>query len=168
MTDNDPDDLSMLPVHPEPEVVLEAYHLCRKKLVRANRSRSALKGHDERRRSVILDLQAQLEELEASLRDEAATKARIHELNAKIVEIVKVMESGNDEIARLATSFNTMAASLQRQESLRRRTEESRVLRLQTVEKDIGPKVNTIHRNLLRHRTQCGFPPRRRCGWRRP
>ena len=99
MTDNNPDDLSALPVHPDPGGLLEAYRLCRMKLVRANRSRSALKAHDDRRRTVILDLQAQLEELETSLREEAKTKTRIHELNEKILEIVKDMESGNDEIA---------------------------------------------------------------------
>lgn len=101
MTDSDPDDLSMLPVHPKPDEYLEAYQLCRKKLVSANRSRSALKGHDERRRTVILDLQAQLEELEENLRGEAASKSRIHDLNARIAEILKVMETGNDEIAAI-------------------------------------------------------------------
>ena len=101
MMNNDPDDLSMLPVHPETSEVLDAYKLCRMKLVRANRSRSALKGHDDRRRNVILNLQGQLEDLEANLRGEALTKTRIHELNARIAEILKVMETGNDEIASI-------------------------------------------------------------------
>jgi hypothetical protein len=98
---NDPDDLSILPAYPDTNELLEAYKLCRMKLVRANRSRSALKGHDDHRRNVILDLQAQLEELEANLRGEAVTKTRIHELNARIAEILKVMETGNDEIASI-------------------------------------------------------------------
>ena len=101
MKDNDPDDISMLPVIPDAGDVLNAYQLCRAKLVRANRSRSALKGHDKRRRSLILELQGQLNKLEASLRDEAVTKARIHDLNTKIAEIVMVLETGNDEISTI-------------------------------------------------------------------
>ena len=101
MMNNDPDDLSMLPANPDTDELLEAYKLCRTKLVRANRSRSALNGHDERRHKVILDLKAQLEELEIHLRGEAVTKSRIHELNARIAEILKVMETGNDEIASI-------------------------------------------------------------------
>jgi len=101
MTDNNPDDLNMLPANPGPDNLLEAYKLCRSKLVRANRSRSALKVHDEHRRIVILSLQKQLMELEESLRGEAATKSRIHDLNSRIAEILKAMESGNDEIAAI-------------------------------------------------------------------
>jgi hypothetical protein len=99
MTNNDPDDISMLPTCPDEFSVLEAYKFCRMKLVRANRSRSALKGHDDRRRDLILELQAQLEDLEVNLSEEAASKAQIHELNARIAELLKVMEVGNDEIA---------------------------------------------------------------------
>ena len=43
MAENDPDDLSGLPLQPTPEQLSESYQLRRKKLARANRSRTALK-----------------------------------------------------------------------------------------------------------------------------
>ncbi len=99
--ENDPDDLSVLPAHPTPDELIAAYQLCRKKLVTANRSRTALKGHDERRRILILDLQDQLKDLENSLREEAVTRMRVHELNARVAEIVKDLETGLDTTAAI-------------------------------------------------------------------
>ena len=101
MPNNDPDDISMLPVNPEPDQLLEAYQLCRKKLVRANRSRSALKGHDDYRRRLIFDLQAQLQELELDFKLEAATREKIHELNRKIITVIKPIEEGLDEFTAI-------------------------------------------------------------------
>jgi len=98
---NDPDDIASLPSHPRPEQLLEAYLLCRSKLVRANRSRSALRTHDEKRIKFIRNLQEQLNTLEASLQEEAASRIMVHQLNAKIAEIVKELETGLDETAKI-------------------------------------------------------------------
>ena len=100
-TNNDPDDLASLPSHPGPEELLESYLLCRSKLVRANRSRSALRSHDEKRIKFIRDLQEQLNTLEASLQEEAAGRIKVHQLNAKIAEIVKELETGLDKTAKI-------------------------------------------------------------------
>ena len=100
-TNNDPDDLASLPSHPGPEELLESYLLCRSKLVRANRSRSALRSHDEKRIKFIRDLQEQLNTLEASLQEEAASRIKVHQLNAKIAEIVKELEIGLDKTAAI-------------------------------------------------------------------
>ena len=76
--DKNPEDLSQLPLEPSPKNLLPAYQLCRAKLVTGNRSRSSLKVHDERRRRLILDLQKQLNALEASLREEASSRLLVH------------------------------------------------------------------------------------------
>ena len=99
--DNDPDDISMLPADPATDEILDAYQLCRKKLVRANRSRAALKGHDKHRRKLISSLQEQLENLESGLQEETSEKIKIHELNAEVTKIVKVLESGLNETAAI-------------------------------------------------------------------
>jgi len=99
--ETDPDDLSMLPESPGPEEIASAYHLCRKKLGRANQSRSALKGHDDYRLDLIANLQEQLLDLENSLREEAVARVRVHELNARVTEIVGDLEAGLDEAATI-------------------------------------------------------------------
>lgn len=101
MAENDPDDLSMLPARPQPENLLDAYRLCRNKLVKANLSRSSLKGHDERRRKLILDLQDQLKDLENSLQEEAISRIRVHELNARVAEIVNDLETGLNKTEKI-------------------------------------------------------------------
>lgn len=103
MTSNNPDDLSALPEHLDPPEYREAYRLARQKLISANRSRSALRVHDDYRRELILELKAKLELLEASLREEAASRSRIHRLNEEIAKIVKAMENSNDEIADIVS-----------------------------------------------------------------
>lgn len=100
-SDLDPDDLSRLPADPQPEELWEAYQLGRAMLVKANRSRSALKGHDNRRYKLIADLQAQLQELEHGLREEAETRLRLHALNVRVAEIVKDLETGLDQTATI-------------------------------------------------------------------
>lgn len=99
--DLDPDDLSRLPADPLPDELWDAYQLGRAMLVKANRSRSALKGHDNRRYKVIADLQAQLQELEHGLREEAETRLRLHALNVRVAEIVKDLETGLDQTAAI-------------------------------------------------------------------
>lgn len=101
MATNDPDDISMLPAKPAATEVLQAYQLCRSKLVTANRSRSALLAHDRRRRVLIAQLQSDLNELEESLREETATRIKVHQLNEKIAKIVKELEEGLDETAAI-------------------------------------------------------------------
>ena len=101
MPENDPDDLTGLPVEPTAEQLPAAYQLCRKKLARANRSRSALQGHDEYRGSLIADLQAELQQLEASFRHEASQRAAVHALNERISEIVQSLEGSLDEAASI-------------------------------------------------------------------
>ena len=100
-SDLDPDDLSRLPADPQPEELWEAYQLGRAMLVKANRSRSALKGHDNRRYKLIADLQAQLQELEHDMREEAETRLRLHALNVRVAEIVKDLETGLDQTAAI-------------------------------------------------------------------
>jgi hypothetical protein len=99
-TDSDPDDLSDLPLNPDP-VDLAVYQRCRAKLVRANSSRGSLKGHDARRGALITQLQQQLNELEASLHEEAVSRMRVHELNARVAELVRDLEAGLDQAAAI-------------------------------------------------------------------
>jgi len=101
MAENDPDDLSGLPLQPAPEQLLEAYQLCRKKLARANRSRTALKGHDDYRGSVISELRDDLERLEASFHKEANERAAVHTLNKRVLEIVQSLEGPLEEAAAI-------------------------------------------------------------------
>lgn len=97
----DPDDLSLLPENPEPDELLAAYKLCRQKLVAANRSRSSLAGHNTRRYKAIHELQLQLTRLEESFQSEAASRVRVHELNARVAEIVREFETGIDQTAEI-------------------------------------------------------------------
>ena len=101
MAENDPDDLSGLPMQPNPEQLSEAYQLCRKKLARANRSRTALKGHDDFRGSLIAELRSDLERLEAGFRDEACERAALHALNERVLEIVQSLEGPLEEAAAI-------------------------------------------------------------------
>jgi hypothetical protein len=101
MAENDPDDLSGLPLQPTPEQLSEAYQLCRKKLARANWSRTALKGHDDYRGSLISDLRAELERLEVGFHKEASERAAVHALNERILEIVQSLEGPLDEAATI-------------------------------------------------------------------
>lgn len=101
MAENDPDDLSGLPLQPTPEQLPEVYQLCRKKLARANRSRTALKGHDDYRGSLIAELKADLERLEAGFREEASERAAVHALNERVLEIVQSLEGPIEEAAAI-------------------------------------------------------------------
>jgi hypothetical protein len=101
MAENDPDDLSTLPPQPTPEQLPEAYQLCRKKLARANRSRTALRGHDDYRSSLIDELRVELEQLEASFLEEASERAAVHALNARVLEIVQLLEAPIEEAASI-------------------------------------------------------------------
>ena len=83
-TDKGPDDLSDLPLEPSSEDLEALYRQCRGKLVTANRSRSSLKGHDVRRQALITELQKQLNDLEVSLKEEASSRMRVHQLNARV------------------------------------------------------------------------------------
>lgn len=101
MPENDPDDLSGLPLNPDSRDLADLYSQCRAKLVSANRSRSSLKGHDARRSSVIAELQQQLNDLEVSLQEEALSRLRVHELNARVAEIVRDLEEGLEQAAEI-------------------------------------------------------------------
>lgn len=103
----EPDDLSLLPENPSPEELLTAYKLCRQKLVAANRSRSSLAGHNTRRYKAIRDLQLQLSELEESFQSEVASRIRVHELNARVAEIVRELETGIDQTAEIISEPST-------------------------------------------------------------
>jgi len=100
-TENGPDDLSDLPLEPSPKDLEALYRQCRGKLVTANRSRSALKGHDVRRQALITELQKQLNDLEVSLQEEASSRMRVHQLNARVAELVRDLETGLDEVAAI-------------------------------------------------------------------
>ena len=100
-TESDPDDMSGLPLNPDPLDLADFYRQCRTKLVTANRSRSSLKGHDARRGALIAQLQQQLNELEASLQEEALSRLRVHELNARVAELVRDLEAGLDQAAAI-------------------------------------------------------------------
>lgn len=106
MAENDPDDLSGLPLQPTPEQLSEAYQLCRKKLARANRSRTALKGHDDYRGSLIAELRSDLERLEAGFREEASERAALHALNERVLEIVQSLEGPLEEAAAIVEERN--------------------------------------------------------------
>ena len=101
MAENDPDDLTGLPLQPTPEQLPEAYRLCRKKLAQANWSRSALKGHDDYRGSLISELRADLERLEVGFHKEAHERAAVHALNERVMEIIQSLEGPLDEAASI-------------------------------------------------------------------
>lgn len=101
MPENDPDDFSGLPLEPTDDELPAAYQLCRKKLTRANRSRSALQGHDSYRGSLIDDLQAELQHLEDNFRQEAPERAPVHALNERITKIVQEYEAGLDQFVSI-------------------------------------------------------------------
>lgn len=112
MPENDPDDLSRLPLEPTAEELPAAYQLCRRKLTRANRSRSALQGHDTYRGSLIADLQAELQQLEHSFRQEASERAAVHALNERITSIVQSLEGSLDEAASIVEERNAGGLSV--------------------------------------------------------
>lgn len=97
----EPDDLSLLPVEPEPEQLLEAYLQCRSQLIAANKSLRSLKGHDTRRRKLLVDLRQQLNELEASFLEETQARRSVHELNLRIASIIKDLEDGLNQAAAI-------------------------------------------------------------------
>jgi hypothetical protein len=101
MPDNDPDDLSGLPLEPTPEQLPAAYALVRRKLARANRSRTALKGHDDYRRSMVETLRAELKRLEADFRVESRERVAVHALNQRVQEIVQSLEGPLEEVAAI-------------------------------------------------------------------
>ena len=101
MAENDPDDLTGLPLQPTPEQLPEAYRLCRKKLAQANWSRSALKGHNDYRGSLISELRADLERLEVGFHKEAHERAAVHALNERVMEIIQSLEGPLDEAASI-------------------------------------------------------------------
>ena len=100
-TDSDLDELSGLPLNPDPLELEVFYQQCRAKLVTSNRSRSSLKGHDARRGALLTQLQQQLNELEVSLQEEAVSRLRLHELNAHVAELVRDLEEGLDQAATI-------------------------------------------------------------------
>lgn len=102
MISNDPDDVSSLPVNPGANEILEAYQLCRKKLVRANRSRGALKVHDDYLRNLIRDLREQLQSLSADMLNEAAPKGAAYQTYNDIAELVRLLETALDDAATIA------------------------------------------------------------------
>jgi hypothetical protein len=102
MLNNDPDDISMLPVNPGAHEILESYKLCRLKLVRANRSRSALRVHDDYLRNLIRELRERLNQLSADMLKETGPKETVHELNREIVKVVEILEAALDEAAIIA------------------------------------------------------------------
>jgi hypothetical protein len=101
MADNDPDDLSGLPLEPTPEQLPAAYALVRRKLARANRSRTALKSHDDYRGSLFGDVRAELKQIEASFREQASGRAAVHELNQRVLEIVRSLEDPLDAMVTI-------------------------------------------------------------------
>ena len=107
MAHNDPDDLSGLPPEPTPEQLPAAYQLCRQKLARANRSRTALKGHDDYRNSLIKDLSASLKRLEADFREEASERVVVHELNERIQKIVQSLEAPLEDAVAIVEEADT-------------------------------------------------------------
>jgi hypothetical protein len=102
MISNDPDDISLLPVNPGADEILEAYQLCRKKLVRANRSRGALKVHDDYLRNLIRDLREQLQSLSADMLNETAPKGAAYQTYNDIAELVRLLESALDDAATIS------------------------------------------------------------------
>lgn len=102
MPENDPDDLSGLPANPTAEELPVAYQLCRRKLSRANRSRTALKGHDEYRGTLITELQNSLQILESESLDVAPEKLKLHALNERISEVVRDYEKVFNELSDIA------------------------------------------------------------------
>lgn len=149
MHNNDPDDISMLPVDPGPAELLEAYHLCRKKLVRANRSRGALKGHDDYLRNLIRDLREQLQRLSADMLNETGPKEKVHETNREIARIVGILEAALDEAATIAEGkgdqrFSAWAGRIAQLVKLFYRLGEVRVRTLQLLGRQVSSPLQLL------------------------
>lgn len=101
MAENDPDDLSGLPLEPTPEQLRAAYELCRKKLARANQSRTGLKVQDDYRGSLITKLRDELDKLAVNLREQVSDRVAIHALKERILQLIKPLEAGIDEASTI-------------------------------------------------------------------
>ena len=146
MPSNDPDDISMLPVNPGANEILESYKLCRQKLVRANRSRGALKVHDDYLRNLIRDLRERLNQLSADMLNEAGPKEREHEYNREIAKIVRILEVALDEAAVIAEEkgdehFSAWAVRIAKLVKLFYRLGEVRVKTLQLLGRGVATPI---------------------------
>ena len=158
-TDHDLEDLSALPPNPDSADLPALYRLCRAQLVTANRSRSSLKAHDIRRGALLLELQKQLKELEESLREEAVSRLRLHELNVLVAELVRDLEAGLDQVAAIVeekgeedlTSWTVRIAKLL-PIALQLRAIKSRALRL------LGRNDQAVHGAVLALQLQSAPP----------
>jgi len=101
MAENDPDDLSGLPLEPTPEQLRAAYELCRKKLARANQSRTGLKVQDDYRGSLITKLRDELDKLAVNLREQVSDRVAIYALKERILQLIKSLEAGIDEASTI-------------------------------------------------------------------
>lgn len=90
---------SDFPSAPAEDRLRDTYLECRAALVSANRSRGQLRARSERRGVVIAELQRELEALEADLGNEARAKARLHAMNARLVDVIRELEVTGDAIA---------------------------------------------------------------------
>jgi hypothetical protein len=101
MAENDPDDLSGLPLEPTDEQLPAVYKLCLKKLASANRSRTALRGHDDYRGTLIRELMVDLQKIETGFRKEASERTAVHALNQRFFEIIQSLEGNLDKAATI-------------------------------------------------------------------
>ena len=92
---------SEFPLAPPSEDLDTVYSECRAALVSANRSRGVLKAQSDRRGVVISELQRELQELETDLGDVARSKARLHTMNARLVEVIRELEATGDAMAEV-------------------------------------------------------------------
>lgn len=149
MLSNDPDDISMLPADPAAVELLEAYQLCRKKLVRANRSRGALKVHDDYLRNLIRDLKEQLQRLSADMLNETAPRESVYEAHKEIARVVMMLEAALDEAATIAEgkgdqSFSAWAGRIAQLVKLFYRLGEVRVRSLRLLGRQVSSPLQLL------------------------
>ena len=87
------------PASPAEEELRKQYDAIRSALISVNISRGLFRSQSEKRGVVIAELQRELQELEADLGNEAKAKARLHEMNSRLVQVIRELEATGDAIA---------------------------------------------------------------------
>ena len=87
------------PIKPKEDKLIELYDSCRNALVDSNAARKLLRERMARKKDVIAAIRSELERVEADLAVEAGTRMQLHEMNQKLIGVLKEMDSVSNDIA---------------------------------------------------------------------
>ena len=87
------------PIKPKEDKLIELYDSCRNALVDSNAARTLLRQRRARKKDVIAAIRSELERVEADLALEAGTRMQLHEMNQKLIGVLKEMDSVSNDIA---------------------------------------------------------------------